>query len=1016
MLRKALLVLFLFSFLIGCNEDDDGDNNLVEPAVYDVAFSNLDNTIVAIEGATRSDTFLVSVKTPDGLVVSNKTVSLEVAEGPGSIDPEQIETNTFGVARAIYTLQMIRGEGEARITGEIDGNAGSATIRLIGINKPAFIELTADTTFAIAPEDENVAMQIDALVTDAAGRAIPGINLRFGLIPYPPDTTIFGSLTQPNPTDQNGEASTTFRSNGSYGKQKVFCTVNEPDGYLSEIRDELAIEVRALDDEIGSFQITASPNLLRLAPSQVDTADIVVNVRDNNRLGMPGVDVEIRTDFGFVQEDAVTDGTGQARVKYIIGYEDIPDTANTSTIYASIPGTDWATTTVITTIPEGAGSASLRFSADTHEILADNGQTYANLTAVLRNQYDLPLPGETIIITSTHGVAQSPVITDENGVARSRFTDAGVPSMNEFNELVPAAITARSDRYETSRSLEISILPWDVVSEIQLQLSANRIVAGAENDSITVTVNCLRPNGSLVGSGIPVYFEVDIGRIYPANALTDDGVATSYYFPRFEVGVDTILAWTNSDQGRLEDAGLVSILAGPPARMYAEASVDTLIVNDPVSYSEITVEAVDSYDNPASSGITVHFETTLGTIDETAITDNAGTAVVRLRPGDREGAALVTATIDSELGELQAQTAVTFVPGMPDSLILTANPRVLRVQDGGGATISEIRAEVKDQFGGMLLRQVPVRFQLLSAHPDSAHQVLNEQTESTEEGVALWGFESGSDVITRFIRAYTWRDWEREDTLKGLVRIDVLPGEADDIEVNYNPEAFSLGGSVTMEAWAQAWDLHLNPIEDGVRVSFYLNGVLSQHSVVGNAGHFGGPEPGRAYVLINYNSADTFDEYTLSAQINTDQGAVEDAIVIRLPLLDGELDLNIDPANWHFNEENEVSEIRIWVILRDGHQILINNGVINFTSQRGNLFWFNEQSQEFERGGRRVTGLVDDENEEQPGQATVYLRATEEEIFQNPNVAETTVRVMARLEGYEDIVVEGNVLFTRQVE
>jgi len=122
-----------------------------------------------------------------------------------------------------------------------------------------------------------------------------------------------------------------------------------------------------------------------------------------------------------------------------------------------------------------------------------------------------------------------------------------------------------------------------------------------------------------------------------------------------------------------------------------------------------------------------------------------------------------------------------------------------------------------------------------------------------------------------------------------------------------------------------------------------------------------------------------------------------------------------------FNEDNDNAEIRVWAILRDGHGVLINNAPILFTSNRARLWWKDFSNDRFIEffpdPARKFTGVVDRQNTEEPGTATVYLRAQAEDIFLDPFTLEQQVRIEAVLEGYEDVIAQPRfVLFTRPAQ
>jgi len=54
----------------------------------------------------------------------------------------------------------------------------------------------------------------------------------------------------------------------------------------------------------------------------------------------------------------------------------------------------------------------------------------------------------------------------------------------------------------------------------------------------------------------------------------------------------------------------------------------------------------------------------------------------------------------------------------------------------------------------------------------------------------------------------------------------------------------------------------------------------------------------------------------------------------------------------------------------------------------------------------KYTGVVDRQNNEQPGHATVYLRGEAQNYFLDPFTLETTVKIEAKVEGFDDVYAE----------
>jgi hypothetical protein len=187
--------------------------------------------------------------------------------------------------------------------------------------------------------------------------------------------------------------------------------------------------------------------------------------------------------------------------------------------------------------------------------------------------------------------------------------------------------------------------------------------------------------------------------------------------------------------------------------------------------SSITVIARRSDGTPVNDGTVINLSTTLGSIDATAETDDAGVAVAILQGGDRVGTATVRASSGAST-EVSTDVEVGSVAGV---LSLEANPNSIS-QDAASTDISLV-AVVQDEFGS-LLPSVPVTFSTeigslasggAAVFTDTAGQALDTLTVRREE---LSGLTEPFFTVT--VRA----TGEGGTVIEESVDIDVLGGPA----------------------------------------------------------------------------------------------------------------------------------------------------------------------------------------------------------------------------------------------
>lgn len=155
---------------------------------------------------------------------------------------------------------------------------------------------------------------------------------------------------------------------------------------------------------------------------------------------------------------------------------------------------------------------------------------------------------------------------------------------------------------------------------------------------------------------------------------------------------------TVTDTGGLSASATVALVIDrapppPPATLVLTPAAATLTANAP-NTTTLTVQLKDVAGLPVV-GYRVSFYTTLGAVDQSAVTDAAGVAVATLQAAGPPGLATITANA----GALTANTAVQFVAGPAAALTLTATPTTV-VANGFASSL--IRLALQDVYGNPL--------------------------------------------------------------------------------------------------------------------------------------------------------------------------------------------------------------------------------------------------------------------------------------------------------------------------
>jgi len=1018
-MKKLSLIIIIFILLNGCTDETTIISPPDEQERLTITIANLPESLTDFEGVQCEVPFIVTVESVNGEAFSGRTLNLSVSLGAGEITPAQSVTDRSGRVQALYRVQMPNGSASAQILAEADGYTTTANIALNGRNRPVDIFLNAghERIVTLPGEDAEIAISVSVVDTSCVG--IPDVHLRASLLPAADNLTILGYITQPQSTDSEGQSQLTFHTAGSYGTVILRCAIDHPDSQLNAVASEIRLEVDLLHNLVCDLQIDANPDYLEPSADSIALSTVRVVALDADDYGIAGLPIEFSADIGLIEREAVTDEYGVATVRFNNNFE-----YGTAAVTACVPGTEWEAQTVIEIVNPEAGLYSLTLETDRYFIWADNGLTSANLTAVLKDDNDNVVAGESIDFSATHGVIQSFVVTDSSGRANTIFTDIGLPSVDEYGNPDSAIVTARFPEKDIEASVRIMIRERNPVTTINLHVNARQLTANT-GDSTAVHATCYLGDGSTAPPGMEVHFRAVYGSY--TNSLVaitgQSGIADNWYIAGRQVTTDTLTAfvWTPMDTAYSNQV-LIDLISGPPAVMVIRANPMELITNDPASMSEITATVMDISGNPVRQGTYVTFETTLGTITPSAITDEQGDAIAMLTPGVQAGLAQVTARTQGATGPIEAQATVSFISCQPYSIELTADPLEIAVAGTGDNTISFLSATVRDINGNLVQLPLWVVFELVNAEPPPEwnFRVVSQ----TINGVATACFNSVSEQIgSKLIRAYTWPDSANhpDEIIEAFILIMVVAGPPFQLDIDVDDNGIDAGGGAwAIEVSARIWDLHRNPVADGIPVFFTVDPEIANidPGLTGNQGWNNRPVRGLAYATMVYNSVNTYDPIEISAEVQTQQGQITGEREHILPLQEGSLTLHIDPANWMFEDEDVTATIRCWAVLIDGHRIPINNAPILFTSSRGRFYWYNT-----ERGGyipffpdpaRKYTGVIDEENNEMPGTVTVYLRGVENDFFLENDGREVAVTINACVERTNVSAQPRFVIFTRR--
>ena len=1000
--------------LLGC--EDDSVVSTTTPEILTVSISGVPDELIAPVGALREVPFTVTAIRTDGSTAPGVMVYFTVGSGEGTITPSEAITDAEGQVDALLRLQMPEVSSAIQIIASAADHAATKTIQLVSTGKPQRLTLTADASRITVPSGQSGSINILALVTDSSGVGIPATNIGFALRPIVEGGEIFGSISAPEPTNDLGNCAVTFNSGGGFGDLILHAEVEEP-GLEETVEADIALQVSRLEGEIGFMSVAANPNSLVVPIGEQGTSQLEVQVLDSNRHAIPDLRVNFTTDIGGIDSDAITDERGVGHATFSSNFE-----YGNATVTALIPNTIWSRSVEIEIDPDVPIEGSISLAADRNFIYADFGITTASLIATLVDGEGRVIEGAEITFRSTHGSVTSPVVTDDLGRAVAIFTDIGHPSVDDEGNPVPAVITARYRPAFLEASAEVMILSPPDIEVIELETSNSQLVAG--RDSTAVRVTCYLENGDPGHNGTVIYFSARTGSFTHSDVALSGGfgVARTTYIAGSQVGVDTLIAYAyNGEERERIGSNIVTIIliAGPPHSITLVADPPTLPPGG--GSSVVTATITDAYNNPVRAGTYVSFSASFGTITSSSVTDEYGRAEAVFYSGVSSGALEITVIA----GDAQATISIQIGAGNPSSISMRIEPPQIRPSGSGGVESATLTMTIHDSWGNRITQPTAIVLELVDEPDPPEGCSLNDEGHSVVvhavQGLASAQLNAGTETGLKLIRAYSWSDPQLMDTIDVYSSILVTGGYPAALDIDVDDEAIDAGGgSWSIEVSARVWDADHNPVIDNIPVEFVVDPEIADigEGYTGNENRNGNSIPGVANVELVYPSTATFSLIRISARVRPPHGVVMGNRDHELPLQRGELSLHYDPAHWMFEEGSEEAIIRVWVVLRDGHRILIDRAPVLFNTNRGRYHWYNNRRNRYEEyypePARKLTGIIDEENSEDAGQATVFLIAEEHDVFLDPFTLEVSVRISAVLEGYGDVFTEpGFIFFTR---
>ncbi len=445
--------------------------------------------------------------------------------------------------------------------------------------------------------------------------------------------------------------------------------------------------------------------------------------------------------------------------------------------------------------PVGVDRLTLR--AVPEVIAADDGVSYSTITARATTSQGASVPGALVAFNTTAGFVVSPVETDSKGEAVTHLYSSALPAR--------AKVTAQADGARDSVFVDFV----DPTGSFVLELSASPDAIRADGQSFSViSARLLDVDGRNPIQGAEISFKTNLGSIANRATTNEEGLATANLQSGEQVGIATVTA----SLGELTETVQVAFTpyAEPtPFSLHLTASPRTIPADDGKSKSLITATVLNSTNNPLE-GITVEFETTLGSIQSPKVTDSDGRVELYLISGPDAG----TATVTARVGSLVNTVDVTLVSETDYyDIDMRAAPTAI-FADGGNST-SEISATLTTSGGN------PVEGAVLDFTTTAGISTIEPTGTTDSLGTARVLLRSRSSPGTATIRA------SFSTLVYGETTVEMLPLDTPVFTLELNSSRAQVqvrgtGGVETATLTAMARDLLGNPSPDETEVTFTI--------------------------------------------------------------------------------------------------------------------------------------------------------------------------------------------------
>ncbi len=875
---------------------------------------------------------------------------------------------------------------------------------------PPVIRLTAslDEVAVEGQEDETIARAFEIIVSDTTGDPLPEIPVRLTVVSGPG-----AAVVEP--------------ASSASGVIHALYYVSLPVGN----HDAVVRAYAGADSAQVVFHLNGHPKPSSIGFTSDDyhlstryqiPGEISMTISVVNRIGLPceGVNVAfwLASGEGSVEPLAVTDSLGAASVAFTADgnwfgealvmasvTQQAPVLASSSmdfsikglplNITSLLAGASGSPLTCAARIEvECASHVGLHFLTPDQEIIRYSAVSSVPLSLALIDDDGRPISGESIELEASLelGTVPARVVTDRAGRASANLVLAENPVSGSVQAALPSL-----GLYD---EISLAVVPGGPLTASFEFLDAGSAVWKNTTYNVRVAVRYQRSGGPVVGA--PLALLSALGNPVVSQGLTDRNGRAEYVCIAEKGGEETLTLELDGEE--VPNASFqFDILQGD---IQFEGELLPPAVGVPGAGRRFLFRLTDEIGLPAW-GELVEFSTTTGVfLDLSVETDWDGRGETFLSRGEnapREG--MITARWRT--GEWQE--TVEWDPLPVGRLEVLSESWKMTIPDGGRDSLI-LRIVARTTEDELLDYPWPVFLELrnepLPPRGCVFENGLARDTVDTQDGVGFITLKSGLLRGGKLLRVSTWSDSNRTREIELIVsRITVIAGPPAWVSISEYEEAENAGdGRWSMAVRLTLYDRHNNWIRE-------TTPLLIQRD--------DSPPDTFTYswdhVCFNlvYFSEETFNVVNL--KVFTSDMEMIGSRLIKLPLQYGQLTLEVDTNNFFFESPDDTMIIQVRARLTDWHGVLINNAPVIFSSNRARFFWRNHETDRlvsyFPAIPRKFTGVVDQQNHEQPGEATVFLIATLYDLDIDPFSLEVTIQINAKVEGYDEVAADPAFVF-----